>query len=484
MMATIGQRRRRRLRRQRSRGGLVSAAQSGARNSPARRVARRAGRRVRSRALMRPTGIAETRDGMEYVHCALGAMAGAGSPVGIPDKFAGKTIVIEHRSCVSFTVGASTNLYLACVPCPIMGLFVGSEATATGAAFSATVYDYTAAAWATKNFNTGTGTTIAGLYYISTDITSAAYMGLPYLEWQNGSPYSASGPTQNASFAAQAWRPVSSQMKVMFSGTSLSDSGVIAVARAMNEMTEIDWSHTQAGVVYYADTYAQTRQGITGGASFSTIASADGAVTLPVREGTFVVNVPLEDDREFIGFKTNSILASSNADTSTLLGQLSVTSTTPSTSMSPNPGVGGLTTTYVALSGVTSGQTIYVEQTNCIEYVISPATGTMARLARESPQHDPVAMETVAEVAKCLPAGVPVSEAASGSWWNRLGSIFSGAGKLAGNVGSLASGVGRLAIGAAPYIGAAMGYFGGPMGATVGGTIALGGRAAQRAIGY
>lgn len=475
-MATVGQRRRRRLRRQRVR----AMSQQNTRPAPLR-AGRRRRRRALAAAIRAPVrGVGETKDGMDFVHCALGALAGSMSSVGIPDKYAGKTIVIEHRQVTTFTIGASTNLYVACVPCPIGGLCVGAEGTTGGATFSASVWDFTAGTWGSKTFNLGTGTSTTSTYYIATDLGNT-YYSLPYMEWQSGGPFVANAmPDQLGNWRPSGWRPVASQLKLTYTGTTLNDSGALAIARTPLAMTGVD-NFVNPSTTYQTDNLYEISLGIAPNAGFGVIASAEDAIVMPLRQGAYVVNVPIEDDRDMMGVKVGGIPVTINATSGSFAGQLAVTSATPQCSLTAQWGVGGLSATLLAISGATAGQSVIVEQVNCIEYAVGPSS-TVMRFAKDSPPHDPVALETVSEISKCLPTATPVADASDGTWWAKLKSMSGGLVSAMQGVGSLTSGIGQLAIGAAPYVGAALAAS--PYGSAAAGGFALAARGARYAIGY
>jgi hypothetical protein len=367
--------------------------------------------------------------GIEFVKCALGGMAASHLVTGIPDKFSGKTVTFRFRQAVTLTAGSSGNLYVYCVPSPLGGLAIGTENTSGGASFETGVYNYTSTTYAVRNFNTGTGTSSSSINYLYSDLGSTISL-LPYLEWQVSSlaPYNASilsSQFGGGGIAPISWRPLSCAMKVSYIGTTNSDSGYIATTRFPIELTEVS-KFIAAGTQVGADQLVQIKSGITSADGISTIATADGGMVVPLRDGVYVQNVHDDEAHPFRPILYNSVPVYDATSLTYEWAQLAVVSGSSLANWSPVPGYGGMTGTAIGIGGMVSGQSVLVEQESCIEFTLAPARSFMAKLSHSSPTHDERALDIVANVEKCLPSAVPARQVDDGSWMAKVEGFISG----------------------------------------------------------
>lgn len=397
--------------------------------------------------------------GEEYMRCALGL--GAESAFGIPDEVTDLTFSVAMKLTQLVSFGTSGNMYLGFFPGLYSMLHLGTENHNGGAYTAAVIYDTNASSWTTNTIILGTGTTVAGTYYPYSDVgaINLPWLGLPFQEFQVGNPRGAQfeNTGQNANFYATAWRPISMRARLVYGGTDLSNSGVVAsCSGSIASVPQAEGGVTLA-LPFYGDGFQQyTVDPPQSLANFSSIASAQDGMCTRLPDGLAIELKPSKPTVEFMPIEQGYIAVE---DTTLGLGTLQMAQmgctggSTPHSSFFPHLGqYGGMDACAVAISGGSSGQTVAVTVESCVEMKVSRSLGIARHMARASPEYDPVALQMVAEVRKRMPIATPAittptrmalenirvgGGSFAGTIERFLGAIGGGVQKLAGQFGSI-----------------------------------------------
>jgi len=413
----------------------------------------------------------------------------AGGGVGVPDGSSFKTIVVEHRSFVTFQPNDSGNIGFAIVANPL-----GAVAYNTGSCtLDLPVLGQRSATAGTANSLPQYPSDIKYSTITQTLAPSATARGnwqpdyavIPFNEWKIDDTGFArgvnttnilAGPINQSGLRIAKWRTITSVARISYVGNSLHNSGVMAVARSPGgvgskfdiKVLILDGASQTTGTLEDC-VLAQAAGSIP--TSFDNVAAMPGAKVIPVRCGADVICPPSDfvwhewEDAFFLGRNTvvpeadstdvaagEGEITWSEADQSKNLwnpafGSANWYNYVPGASgetvlaAGPLPGWSNNDVSYVQIQGMEAAQAMMVEVRTCCEYSLafnSPA----ARFAKDSPRPRPAATKAVLDIARKIPATKPPDDGVS--WLSSA--INSGRDVLAGPVGQALRGLAKLAI--------------------------------------
>jgi hypothetical protein len=284
-------------------------------------------------------------------------------------------------------------------------------------------------------------------YLIDPIVRTYQYATIPYQEFtQDGvvGQYIIEDAGNLVSFRAQQGRLITSKARFMFCGSDFANGGSVAVARQCIRAAPAankQGSDTLAPALYGTNRMVLSSQGP---ATFNEIMSLEGAMLLSASEtkcGYDVINVPYS-----YGYlprqRDAAMMYYSGAATPVpSFGLLSQTTANPA-------GTGGLAlsspslydapSTFIAYEGLADEATVTITSQTCIEYAVD-FMSPVARFATSGPPLDRTATDTVAALARQLPA----TKGAGESWFGRTMSWF---GDVAGTAFKASTGMAAKAM--------------------------------------
>jgi hypothetical protein len=369
----------------------------------------------------------------------------SGNGRGVPDGSNLNTIVVDHRQTIVLEPSSAGNITFAIVPSQY-----GAIGVAEGK-FAATV-NTTAGATVTSTFGTPQTTTFsmtpasptpslqAGNYWIVPFNENLATLGTQVI-------FPPVGGLQSTKS-----RVVTCTARIMYTGPTLSDSGVAATCKMPC------WSEV---VDTLSDSEVSSFGFLTHGmplpadppTSFTTIAGMAGARIFPARESADVLMVPT--NYEFAAIRPGMVPYTQEAFSGspgiptylTWFAGLGVVTSSTTAIPLPVPSLGHSDVTFYSASGLNvagaSGTaSITVEVRTCVEYTID-FNSPMQRFAKMASPKDQAALDRIQAVARCLPSSkiTTATSATSGwlpdalSWYGRtMGKIAGTAWQVGGKV--------------------------------------------------
>jgi len=381
-----------------------------------------------------------------FLECYLSRVGARPMGMGIPDKNGSNTIVVDHRYAVSIQPNAAGQVYFAIVPSCMggvaiqRGVFTATTWSKPSNTFKSHTFSTDVADWSSEDPN--------GLYHL-----------LPFTEYQNGDPTtsSSSGGSQNsAAYYTESWRVISSKAKILYTGDDFHNSGSVTVARQNIKATDTTFTQAAAGQAYTTGWYQISEDGPQILSDFLNIADS---VTMPIRDGAGVNNTV--ESWDFIPYREGFVPTSvtpqemaanfaTNPSIAASFSQLGYDVTNTKISTYPMPGFANMSTTFVAIEGLQSGQSIFVDCANCVEYQLN-AKSSMAKMAKPSPPEDAAALKQVADASRRMPTAITAAQEKEGwlPWLERMGGYIATGGEIAASA---------LPYGASAFRGARMVY--------------------------
>lgn len=443
-------------------------------------------RRRSGKAKPKRSGV-RSRPSDPFVACVYGPVGMAGGGTGVPDGSSFKTVVIEHRSLVTIKPDALGQIGFAVLSNPYGGI-AWNRGDATWNTFELYQNPYPGGSTRREYPTQVAGSTILRLSDATRGVFTPDYAICPFNEWRfDSSGYVSNdqangtniltGPANEHGLRITKWRTITTVARVSYIGSSLHNSGVMAIARSPGGVG----SRYDIKVLIGADaamTEGQLEDCVLAQAAgavpvtFDAVAAMPGAKVIPVRCGSDVLSPPSDfvwhewEDAFFLG--PNDVVPKTgfanigggggpisfdDADQSASLDNLAFAVGAawrgpPSNDGpmfvvgAPLPGWSNNDVSYVQIQGMESQQSVMVELRTCCEYVLafnSPA----ARFAKDSPRPRPAAMKAVLDIARKVPASKPPDDGVS--WISTA--INTGRDVLAGPVGQTIRDLAKLAIG-------------------------------------
>jgi len=331
-----------------------------------------------------------TPEGTRFLKCAFAAADFDGSSLlGVPDRFAGKSVAVKHRKVVAGQIVANTDYYILVAPVPGYAYFVLSKA--------------------------------AGVAPVATD----QWVGVQYADFN--SLFVSSGVQGTSGYICQKFRYVSQHFELVNTNNANSWSGSIQVWKIP----------VQTGVEQVNGADKQTIMGLTG-----TLGDNADMYSGPFNLGAFAgaFNKGSSD----WAFTPIWNAVSQIPETPALIGDFGTLSATAGSVL---PGFdNNFETVLVKISGVLTSQSALFRSWACVEYQFSPGS-LMYEMQSLKCMEDEVALDLYRRIVMELPTAVSCLDNAN--FWTRvLGIIKSISGGLAilpGPYGMAAGGVNTIA---------------------------------------
>lgn len=445
--------------------------------SRSRAAARRVG--VTPGSVPRMPRLADTTEGMSFVECALHPLSNmAMKSGGVPDRYSGKTVVVDHKYTFNVLPDKFGNLSAICLPTLPGALYIGSANYPTVGQQPSIV----------GGFIDVTG----NIYNIQGNPSSnASYQGIPFQEYVPSTPITAypttAGTLSNYNpYGASRARVISMAWSWKSTGTLLTTSG-----KAI--FTRFPFKLNRTGYVGTVNFPFQTTATVlnkywTRGTDPAPYTMGDATaygdyVDLAVIEGGYQVGVKQSSDWPMYEWAPTNVqttgggagafqgqwwnVASDDRSVLTVpaitgameYGYLNALVSTGTPALSTDStgfafvdeGFSGL---FVNFSGMPSGSTsppLEVTVVLCVEYEVLPSS-VVSKFLKPSAMEDPRALQTVSDAQRLLPSAVPVVQKDNGGFWGTVMHIL-GAG-VKGLAGMGLPVVSQIAAGASSIMGA------------------------------
>jgi hypothetical protein len=344
---------------------------------------------VGGRSNRRRRGPRTTASQNPYVVCRVNPFASHGNMLGIPDGTNARRLLIDHRMSSTITFGSSGRVSIAiapCIPSPVWIYPYDTTLKANGF---------------TVGFNSASGFMVP--------------FALP--EWQTmGVTYNnAAGNYDDlvTLYGAGRFRVVTAGWSVMYTGTTLTDSGLIKVSSTglalQDPVPAVDTFVVPSWFSGVNTNYATDQVFMRVGDGFSPSLLANGfslaydSVITPLRKGAHGVLKHNTGDYEFCPVSRNvTFLAAVTTEKTSMLMNSVATPATVGQSGIVTGFDNGWDTTLIDVTGGTDGQALVVDLVFCVEYCPT-ISGSTYPLAKQGPPREPAVLEAAEKAAGKLP---------------------------------------------------------------------------------
>lgn len=386
----------------------------------------------------RPQQATITQDGARFVKCSLHPlMATSMKSVGVPDRYSGDTVVLDHKMTVTVVNGSLGTMKLLALP------------TLPGALW---IYGETGGSDIPGGYTTVTGTTGTAVH------NGNYYQCIPFQEYlpPNAISYTPGAhvlPNMNVYNATHA-RCVALALEVKDKSNSLNSQGDITCTRfpwRVGSQALIGKADKPGGSAtgYYwqrtVDPPLSNKQDATAYKSYTCFPVKEGAYSVATRTKPdwdmmefAPVNSNADDDGTWLGQWWDLVLSNSafagGAFNTTSAIQYGVSTVAPANGDTIGPswvddGTSGIAMVIDGLN-TTTPQALEVTITICVEYEVRP-TSSISKFLAPSPKEDPVAMKIVSDTMSQLPSAVPQKQNSGGGFWDKVKGII---GKVVGGI--------------------------------------------------
>lgn len=374
-----------------------------------------------------------------FEHCVYGPVHSPGDGTGVPDGSNMPSIVLEFRYTLTIKPDSTGTVAFAHIPSPLGSLALNRGICTITINRVDSSGNYSGVS--DSVFNSGTPTTYAldtaGTVFIP---VSATYGIVPFREWlvPGGGVPTFQQYSGNA-FQPTNFRVVASVGSYSFTGASLHNAGVSAVARSnirkedktVNTVTVVPpiWGAAMdsSPVGHVND------QGPIGQSAVTNLA---GVVVNPVTDGADLINVPHDFSYQTLRLSypvdsANPVVNSAGLWPNPVFGQI-VNPATAATrfGLGLTPEFGHADSTFVNITGMEPEASVTYTSRTCVEFTLQ-ASAVVSRLAKLGPPAAPGAVNRVKALARQLPAAKPPSGSGGGSWLSHALSWYANTEKAA-----------------------------------------------------
>lgn len=324
-----------------------------------------------------------------YAMCRLDPFSSMGKSNGIPDGSNVRRLLIDHRMTTKLTFGPTGNLNLAITPMVPHPLLV--QASDSGLLINGASYPH-------NNPNV--------LLYIP--VTLPEWQTLPIHWWATEDKFNEATPL----YSASRFRVVTCGYRIMYLGTSLTDSGMISV-NTLSYSVEAPMPNGGNLTVYSSQVASNTvisdrqvTQSLVNApqlAAPNTGFTSSETVHLALRDGAEGALSKMSTDHEFVTCsRVMNYWTFSNVDSTSLLMQKTQTPVLLGNSAVVNGYDSNWNTHMITVTGGTPGQTLVVDLVMCVEYVPQPNSEVYA-LAKAGPPENRALLQRVENYLKTRP---------------------------------------------------------------------------------
>jgi len=390
--------------------------------------ARKGGKKVKQVMVprtMRPAPMI-TQDGVKFLKCTLHPlMASSMKSNGVPDRYSGNTVVVDHKISVTVKAGANGTAKLVVLPTLPGALYVFGETSGASCLF----------------------TSVTGVPGINT-VSNNAYCGIPFQEYiplaQIPGGTNVQLPNMNVYNASRA-RCVALALELKNRTPPLSCSGDFIFSKFPVKFGQ-QWlpQFYQNGGLGNSSGQYWTRMSDPLPASQSDASAYKNYVMLPSIEGGYAVATRTKPDWDMIDMSGAN---NNNRDARTWAGQffypvddnswiLSSGGVRPSVraifspdNSSADDPIGlswcdeGMSGIAAIGEGLSADQTFEATVTMCVEYDVQPRS-SVSKFLNPSPKEDPVALKIASDVMAKMPTAVPQKANSGGGFWGTLTNII------------------------------------------------------------
>lgn len=392
-----------------------------------------------------------------FERCVYGPVNMSGTGMGAPDGCNLPSIVIEHRFVVTVKPDSLGRISFAHVPSPL-GSFairhgvcttqvnvVSALSTETNYATPNLAYAFSSDTAVLKDYDPGSITSPP----ISTVVLYDGYHIIPFTEWLGVQRNVLDQMGGAGTFGVEQFRIIANVGSFAFTGSSLANAGVSAVAREevkiLLPQTDVPGispvvggtlSPWQSGLAIdvgpppgLAPGGAIQAIGTQGSVGITGVSANSGVVIRPVTCGGDLINVPTDFDYQPMRMSVTELTAQVDqfipgvARPFTQLAQYSGSAL--QVVETPQPGMGHAPSTFVAIEGMDPSASITYTARTCAEYQIKQ-TSSVHRFAKLGPPANLAAIERVRSLSRLLPASKEVSGSAGDGWLSSAASWYVG----------------------------------------------------------
>lgn len=389
-----------------------------ARRRPAATVA------VRQNTVAIPRALKSPPSFHPFEHCVYGPVHSPGDGTGVPDGSNMPSIVMEFRYTLTIRPDSTGTVAFAHIPSPLGSLALNrgictitiNRVNASGS-YSG-VSD--------SVFNTSTPTTYAldtaGTVFIPCADT---YGIVPFREWlvPGGGVPTFQQYSGNA-FQPTNFRVVASVGSYSFTGASLHNAGVSAIARSNIRKEDKTVNVTPVVPPIWGAAGDNSPIGHVndqGPIGQSAVTNLAGVVVNPVTDGADMINVPHDFEYQSMRLSypvdaANPVVNSAGLWPNPVFGQIvNPASAATRFGLGLTPEFGHADSTFVHITGMEPEASVTYTSRTCVEFTLQ-ASSVVSRFAKLGPPAAPAAVNRVKALARQLPAAKPPSGSGGGSW--------------------------------------------------------------------
>lgn len=348
-----------------------------------------------------------------FERCVYGQPGEISLGLGVPDGSSLNSIVIDHRQTfVLRPIGG--GIVFALTPS-----YLGALAMSQGST-TALLYTCNPASGVLTNL-------VSSVVNFPVLAPASQYLVLPFQEWLGQGALGSAIKLGNNNFGSlnvtQA-RVITNKARMIYTGTSLANSGTCAIARQNIKIETIVPGTDTLNYNQLGDLRQQL--GSIGPGDVNSVMALAGSQIVSAGElrcGYDLLNVPYNFDYENWVENASPVFQVPVAGNPTpAFAQALIDTVTNLVVPGCAPGIGHAPTTFVAFSGLDTTASITVTCQTCVEYTVG-FNSPLTRFATMSPSVDNGAMDRVKEMSR----GVPVIKPAETSWIaNALSTYASG----------------------------------------------------------